>query len=59
VWLNTFRASLSQSSGAYNCTRSLWFYRWSVVVGVLLVVVWQTRTTERLPKYVEPHINVK
>ena len=32
------------SSGAYNCTRSLWFYRWSVAVGALLVVVWQTTT---------------
>jgi len=31
VWLNTFRAPLRPSSGAYNCTRSLWFYRWSVV----------------------------
>ena len=26
VWLNMFRAPLRQSSGAYNCTRSLWFY---------------------------------
>jgi hypothetical protein len=41
VWLNMFRAPLCPSSGAYNCTRSLWFYRWSVVVGALLVVVWQ------------------
>ena len=31
VWLNMFRAPLRPSSGAYNCTRSLWFYRWSVV----------------------------
>ena len=31
VWFNTFRAPLRPSSGAYNCTRSLWFYRWSVV----------------------------
>jgi hypothetical protein len=42
VWLNMFRAPFRQSSGAYNCTRSLWFYRWSVVAGALLVVVWQT-----------------
>jgi len=56
--LNMFRASLRPSSGAYNCTRSLWFYRWSFVgrgladhdqqrsstVGALLVVVWQTTT---------------
>jgi len=31
VWLNMFRAPLRPSSGAYNCTRSLWFYRWSIV----------------------------
>jgi hypothetical protein len=41
VWLNMFRAPLRPSSGAYNCTRNLWFYRWSVAVGALLVVVWQ------------------
>jgi hypothetical protein len=41
VWLNMFRAPLRPSSGAYNCTRSLWFYRWSVAVGAFLVVVWQ------------------
>ena len=35
VWLNMFRAPLRPSSGAYNCTRSLWFYRWSVAVGAL------------------------
>jgi nitric oxide reductase large subunit len=23
-----------------NCSSSLWFYRWSVVIAVLLVVVW-------------------
>jgi len=34
-----FRAPIRPSSGAYNCTRSLCFYRWSVVVGALLVVV--------------------
>jgi len=26
VWLNMFRVPLRPSSGAYNCTRSLWFY---------------------------------
>jgi hypothetical protein len=31
VWLNMFRVPLRPSSGAYNCTRSLWFYHWSVV----------------------------
>jgi len=48
VWLYMFRALLRQSSGAYNCTRSLWFYRWSVVVGALLVVVWQTTSNNAL-----------
>jgi len=42
VWLNMFRAPLRPSSGAYNCTRSLWFYRQSAAVGTLLVVAWQT-----------------
>jgi len=41
VWLNMFRAPLCPSSGAYNCTRSLWFYHWSMAVGTLLVVIWQ------------------
>jgi hypothetical protein len=41
MWLNMFRAPLRPSSGAYNCTRSLWFYRWSVAVGALLFLVWQ------------------
>ena len=51
VWLNMFRAPLRPSSGAYNCTRSLWFYRWSVAVGALLVVVWQVcqTTTNNAP----------
>jgi hypothetical protein len=31
VCLNMFRALLRPPSGAYNYTRSLWFYRWSVV----------------------------
>jgi hypothetical protein len=35
VWLNMFRASLRPLLGAYNCTRSLWFYRWSVTIGAL------------------------
>ena len=52
VWLNMFRASPRPSSGAYNCTRSLWFYCWSMVVGALLVVVWQVTcqtTTNNAP----------
>jgi hypothetical protein len=32
------------SSGAYNYISSLWFYRWSVVVAALLVVVWSVIT---------------
>jgi hypothetical protein len=38
VQLNMFRASLRPSSGAYKCTRSLWFYRWRVAVEALLAV---------------------
>ena len=41
VWLNVFRASPRPSSGACDCTRSLWFYRWRVAVGALLVVAWE------------------
>jgi hypothetical protein len=41
VWLNMFWASLCPSSGAYNCTKSLWFYCWIMAVGALLVMVWQ------------------
>jgi hypothetical protein len=44
VWRNMFRGSPRPSSGAYNCTRSLWFYRWRAVAGVLLVVFCQTTT---------------
>jgi len=44
VWLNIFRDPLCPSSGVYNCTSSLWFYRWRMAVGALLVVVWQTTT---------------
>ena len=40
VWLNMFRAPPHPSSGAYNCISSFWFYRWSVVVAAMLVVVW-------------------
>ena len=48
VWLNKFRAPPRPSSGAYNCTRSLWFYRCRVAVGALLVVVCQTTTNNAL-----------
>jgi len=41
VWLNMCRASPRPSSGAYSCTRSLWFYRWREAAEALLVVVWQ------------------
>jgi hypothetical protein len=43
VQLNMFQALPRPSSGAYNCINSLWFYRWSVVVAVLLVVVWPVK----------------
>jgi hypothetical protein len=51
VWLNMFWVSPRPSSGAYNCTRSLWFYRWREAAGVLLVVVWQVwqTTTDNTP----------
>jgi hypothetical protein len=52
VWLNMFWVLLCPSSGAYNCTRSLWFHRWNVAVGALLVVVWpvgRPRPTTLLP----------
>jgi hypothetical protein len=37
VWLNMFRSPFHPSSRAYNCNRSLWFYRWNVMFGTLLV----------------------
>jgi hypothetical protein len=42
VLLNVFWASPRASSGAYICTRSLWFNRRREAAGALLVVVWQT-----------------
>jgi len=48
VWLNMFLASPRPSSGAYNCIRSLWFYRWKEAAGVSLVVVCQTTTNNTL-----------
>jgi hypothetical protein len=39
-----FREPPRPSSGVYNCINSLWFYRWSVVVAALLVVVWPVIT---------------
>jgi hypothetical protein len=50
VWLNMFRASPRPSSGARNCTRSLWFYRWRPVVGALLVMVWQVMREPARPR---------
>jgi hypothetical protein len=41
-----FWAPPRPSSGAYNCINSLWFYRWSVAVAALLVVVWQVWQNE-------------
>ena len=42
VLLNMFRGSPRPSSGACNCTRCHWFYRWREAAGALLAVVWQT-----------------
>jgi hypothetical protein len=44
VLFNMFRAPFRPSSGAYNCTSNLCFYRWSVVVAVLLFVICQITT---------------
>ena len=45
AWL-VFRASPRPSSGAYNRTKSLWFYRWREVTGALLVMVWLVITCQ-------------
>jgi hypothetical protein len=47
VWLNMFRALPRLSSGAFNFISSLWFYRWSVAVAALLVVVWPDHDQQR------------
>jgi hypothetical protein len=44
VWLKMVRGSPHPTSGAYNCTRSLWVYHWREAAGELLVVVCQTTT---------------
>jgi len=54
VWLNTFQASPRPSSGAYNCTRSLWFNRWIAAAGALLVMVWETTTNNPIYYYFNP-----
>jgi hypothetical protein len=46
VWLNMFRVPLRPSSGEYNCTRSLWFYRWIEKTKPLLVLVWQVNLSD-------------
>jgi len=59
VWLNVFWASPRPSSGAYNCTRSLWFNCCSPTVKPetpsAVVCAWWW--AGRRPKHVEPHIN--
>jgi hypothetical protein len=47
VSVNTFRAPSRQLSGTNNCINNLWFYRWSVVVAALLVVVWPDHDQHR------------
>ena len=49
MWLNMFRASPRPSSGAYNCTRSLCFYRWKEMGKALLVVVSRPTTLQPFP----------
>jgi len=44
------------SSGAQNCTRSLWFSRWTEAAGALLVVVCQT-TTKNAPAAAVQRLN--
>jgi hypothetical protein len=39
VWLSIFRAPFRPLSGAYYCTKTLWFYRWRMAVGASLVGV--------------------
>jgi len=51
-----FRASPRPSSGAYNCTRNLWFNRWREAAGALLVVVCQT-TTNNAPAAFHQQLN--
>jgi len=42
VQLNMFRGRPhANHQELNNCSNSLWFYRWSVVVAALLVVVWR------------------
>ena len=41
-----FWASPRPSSAAYNCTRSLWFYRWREAAEALSVVVWQVNLSD-------------
>jgi glucan phosphoethanolaminetransferase (alkaline phosphatase superfamily) len=59
--LNMFRVPPRPSSGAYNYTNSLWFYRWSVVVAALLVVVWPAGRPSRpqLTTLLPPRFKVK
>jgi hypothetical protein len=39
VQLNMFGSPHAHHQALNNCSSSLWFYRWSVVIAVLLVVV--------------------
>jgi len=55
MWLNMFWASPRPSSGAYNCTRSLWFYRWREGAGALLAVV--ETTANNIPTATLPTVN--
>jgi hypothetical protein len=63
LWLKMFRASYRPSSGAHNCTRSLWFcIRCRLKDVALLVVVGQNNLPnhgQQRPKNVETQINIE
>jgi hypothetical protein len=58
MWLNMFRASPRPSSGANNCTRSLWFYLWKETARAWLVVVWPVITGQTTTN-IDPALSVQ
>ena len=42
---------------SYNCSSSLWFYRWSVVTAVLLVVVGPTGRPDHDQQHCYHHVS--
>jgi len=51
MWLNMFQASPRPSPGAYNYTRSLWFYRRKEAARALLVVFWPDHDQQRSSRF--------